>query len=253
MRRFISCLLFSLVCVGLATVSQAGLVVDELMVAPNSGDGGYGEWFEIFNTGPTAVDLSTIKYDVTNPNNKTNPTTGANGTSLKGILSAGQYAIIAAESVSAWATQYGGLPKTSLFFNPTSWKTLWDAGVSMYLYDTVAKKDIFSLTYSSSVITQYGSSLQYVGTDPNALVTASKSITKLTTGSTAGWQLATTSPGGTVKDNHSAGIANSAKSPLSFTTTAPEPASLAMLGMAGAGLVTVIRRQRREASVASEV
>ncbi len=217
------------VLVGFASRCEAGLVISEIMNNPSSSRDGVtkasDEWFELFNSSGKAVDLGTIRFD--------DDDDASDGVLLNGKLDTGGYAIVANVASDFWQKLYGELPKGTLFVqlgNP--WNVLNNkGGDTLSLYDTTIKENFFTLTYGDS---KDGRSLEYMGTSS---VNVSPYVY-----SPEAWQVAEFSPGGASGDFHSAGYSN--------LRAAPEPASFALLGIAGLGLTTAIRRQRQRREIA---
>ncbi len=216
MRRYLSCL-FALVAIGgLTPDCDAALVISEIMSRPSGGAS--TEWFELFNSGGTSVNLSTIRFD--------DAANASAGTTLSGTLATGKYAIITAQSSAAWTARYGALPSGASIVTVS--KSRWDLGNGsdrLTLYNTVTASNFFSLTYGASTT---GRSLQYTGTSSGSVSPYVFAAGR--------WQNATSSPGGSSGNFHNAGQSN--------LQAAPEPAAWAMIGLAGLSMITVVRRQR---------
>ena len=215
--------------VGSSTQCDAGLVISEIMSFP-SGKGddvekNSDEWFEIFNSSHDAVDLSTIRFD--------NDLDAKDGVDLNGKLESGQYAVVSDKTRDEWQKMYGELTEKALFVHVNDyWKILTNNGENgVSLFDIKAEKNIFELIYQES---KPGRSLEYTGE-------YAEKVSPFVYGDGA-WQLANFSPGGSSGDFHSGGYGN--LSVDSVISTAPEPASYALMGLAGLGLYFVTRRQR---------
>ena len=225
MRVLISCLLSAFVILSGSSVCQAALLITEIMNNPSGTDGTVSnsqEWFELFNSNATVVNLGNIKWD--------DDLDASDGQTLSGILTRGQYAIVANLAKSTWEGFFGALPAGTIFVqipNP-NWQVLNNAsGDTISRYNTTTATNFLTTSYGT---TTNGVALQYAGTRTPYLVGPSA------------WTNATTIGGGTSGDKHSAG-----SSPLHAT---PEPASFALLALAGFGLAVVIRRQRHAVSMA---
>lgn len=201
-----------------STEACAGLVISEIMNNP-SGNDGSREWFEIFNTNHLSVNLGTIRYD--------DDSNASDGQLLSGTLLGGHHAIIGSMTQSSWETRYGTLPSGAIYSRVTSWQSLGNGifGDTISLYSTVSSTNIFSITYGSSTA---GRSLNYTGSTSGLVTPYSYSAGR--------WQNATTRPSGST-DYHTAGMSN--------LQAAPEPTSLALAGLAAAGLAVASRLQRR--------
>lgn len=216
MRLLISYLLATVAIVGLPPAVEAGLVISEIMSRPSGGAA--TEWFELFNSSGTSVNLATIKFD--------DAANASAGTFLSGTLGTGKYAIVSGQTSAAWIARYGALPTGTTFLQVS--KTLWNLGNAsdtLTLYSTVTSTNFHSLAYGTSTT---GRSLQYTGT--------SSGLVAPYVFGTGRWQNATSSPGGSSGNFHNAGRGN--------LRAAPEPTAWAMIGIAGLGLITVVRRQR---------
>jgi hypothetical protein len=218
---------------------QAGLIISEIMYKPSGANNTTptDEWFELFNGGTSTVDLTTIKFKdaadastgitLNNGVRLTSPTTTVASTGL----AVGAYAVVGNKSLAAWQTVFGSLPVGATYVQLGTWSNFADGGEPLTLYSNTTSTNIFSIDYTHPQ--RNGVSVQFVGT--NAALAQPFSFT-------AGrWQDATVSGGGTSGDKHSAGYGTLSVSP----STAPEPASLALMGIAGAGLSFVARRRKQ--------
>lgn len=228
--------------------AQAGLIISEIMYKPSASNNTTpsDEWFEVFNSGPSTVDLSTIKFA-----HSTNASTGVllnNGTRVTSQtpsttttastgLAAGAYAVIGSKTLSAWQTVFGNLRVGATYVQLGTWTNFADGGEDLTLYSTSTSSNFFTINYTHQQ--RNGVSVEYVGT--NAALAQPFSFT------TGKWQDATIVGGGTSTDKHTAGTGTLAfTSPPSSPSSAPEPASLALMGIAGAGLSFVTRRKKTQ-------
>lgn len=224
----ISRVLFAMLLLSWTSQCMAGLVISEIMNNPSSANDGVtsgsDEWFELFNSSGTSIDLSTVKFD--------DDADASDGATLNGALLSGRYAIVANRSKAIWEGLYGTLPFNTLFVQLADpWNVLNNAtGDTVSLYSTTSATNFFTLTYGAST---NGTSLQYTGT----------SVANVTPYSfMAGrWQNATNSPGGTSGDKHSAGTGS--------LQAAPEPASISLALIAGGGLAAMVRRKKKTQNV----
>lgn len=229
--------------------AQAGLIISEIMYKPSGANNTTptDEWFELFNSGPSTVDLSTIKFA-----HSTDASTGVllnNGSRVTSQsptvataatgLAAGAYAVVGNKTLTAWQTVFGNLPVGASYVQLSTWTNFADGGENLTLFSTTTASNFFTINYSHPQ--RNGVSVQYVGT--NAALAQPFSF------AAGSWQDATVAGGGTSGDKHSAGTGT-----LSFTSppsgpsgpsTAPEPASLALMGIAGAGLSFAARRRKK--------
>lgn len=184
--------------------------------------GGSNEWFEILNSGPTSVNLSTIRYD-TDGN-------ASNGTLLGGTLASGRYAIIGNRTLTQWQAAFGTLPGTAIYFQATAWKILYNdqyayPSESLDLYSTTTNSEIFSIRYPNPKI---GRSFQYVGA-------STAGISPFLLDSTH-WVVSSSTPSGSL-DAHSAGSSSKLRA-------APEPAAVFLTALSCLGLIVAVRQQR---------
>ena len=245
--RLFSLLTFAVVTLACTLPASGGLIISEIMYKPSGANNTTpsDEWFELFNSGPSTVDLTTIKFahstdassGVTLNNGvqiiSQTPTTTTAGTGLN----PGSYAIVGNKSLSAWQTVFGNLPVNTTYVQLNTWTNFADGGENIALYSTISATNIFSINYTHPQ--KNGVSVQFVGTDTSLAQPFSFSAGR--------WQDATTSGGGTSGDKHSAGTGGytftSAPSGPTGPSTAPEPASVALLLVAGTGVAAFVRRK----------
>lgn len=222
MRLILS--LLSVIVLMQSTFAQGGLVITEIMANPSSTRDDVlvncDEWFEIYNTGPSSVDLSTIKFD--------NDSDASDGEFLSGSVAAGAYAIVGNRNQPTWEAEFGTLPVGTTYVHVhgagIDWQPLANGGGTLTLYDTATTSNFFGLNYGT---TTDGVALQYVGSNP-ALVSPYVF-------SPTNWQNATTSPGGNSGDLHSAGVSN-----INANAT-PEPAAVLLMVISGLALLWSVR------------
>jgi hypothetical protein len=249
--RTLSQLLLLSAFVVLSGTAQAGLIISEIMYKPsaqNNTTPTSDEWFEVFNSGPSTVDLSTIKFAhstnastgvLLNNGSRVTSQTPSTATTASTGLAAGAYAVIGSKTLSAWQSVFGNLSVGATYVQLGTWVNFADGGEDLTLYSTSTASNFFTVNYSHPQ--RNGVSVEYVGT--NAALAQPFSFT-------AGkWQDATTVGGGTSTDKHTAGTGSLAfTSPPASPSSAPEPASLALMGIAGAGLSFATRRKKSPAA-----
>ena len=235
MSKLISCLLFAFVFVGLAQVSQAGLVITEVMYKPSGTNGGTtnsDEWFEVFNSGAGAVNLGSIKFD-----DDANASDGVLLSAAPLSLAVGQTVIIANKTQALWEARYGAKPSGALFLTPAgNWNPLSDNFHTMSLYNTVTSTQIFTMTYNNIAIPN-GVSIYFSGTNPALIGNANPFVN-----APGAWQKSPTAFG-PATDKHSGGTNIGLQS-----SNAPEPAAWALMGMAAIGLAVAVSRQRQDSA-----
>ena len=148
MPRLIVCLMPVIVLLGLAQMGEAALVITEIMYKPSGVNktnantaATSDEWFEVFNAGPSSVNLANIKID--------DDADASDGISLNGTLGSGKYAIVANNTAANWATVFGTLPVGTLFVQPAGiWNSLADGGENLTLFSTLTGTNFFTLNYT---------------------------------------------------------------------------------------------------------
>lgn len=201
-------------CLGLALTAPADLIISEIMSSSNHTNSfANADWWELYNNGDAAVDLSTYSWD---DNSATPGSADFNGATIN----PGQAIIICGESTgqeAAWAMLWGISGVTVINLGNTEFQNFSSSGDTINIYDG-ASTLIASTTFGAATS---GFTFEY-DTDGNAM--------GLSVNGENGAFQATLDAGGD-PDVGSPG------------TVVPEPGTLAMLGLGG--LLAAFARARR--------
>lgn len=210
-----ACLLVLMVLLPMA--SRADLIITEVMSASSHTNSvSNGDWWELHNSGPSAIDLTSYSWD---DNSVTPGSADFNGITIN----AGESIIIGQETVgqeAAWLTAWGLAGVTVINLGNTEFQNFSSAGDEIHLYDPLSV-EVTSVTFgtaSSGFSFEWDASGNSLGLSVN--------------GENGAFQADNSSGGG--PDIGSPG------------TVIPEPATMAMLSLGGA--LAGARRWRMRAS-----